>query len=215
MQERITRREGLLRCFAVGGLRLVPGLALADAITRVEAHERARASPVTSPTPWNDIGPFYKRKAPGNPQLRAPNDPGLPVAVSGRVLDTRGRPIGQAILQVWQADHRGVYDLDGYRYRATLTTDSEGRYAFQSVMPGHYPARVCQHIHYEVTAPGHAPLVTQLYFATDPAFEGDPDRNYTRDPYLRFPELIRPVTLSGDPNEIQANVKFELVLGRS
>jgi hypothetical protein len=66
-----------------------------------------------------------------------------------------------------------------------------------------------------VTAPGHVPLVTQMYFATDPVFEGDPDKNYTRDPYLRFPALIRPVTLSGDPNEIQANVKFELVLGRS
>jgi protocatechuate 3,4-dioxygenase beta subunit len=116
---------------------------LAGAITRVEAHERVRASPVMSPTPWNDIGPFYKRRAPRNPQLRAANGPGLPIAVSGRVLDTRGRPIPQAILQVWQADHRGIYDLDGYRYRATLTTDSEGRYVFQSVMPGTRPrARV-------------------------------------------------------------------------
>ncbi len=215
MRELITRREGLLRCFAVGGLRLVPGLALADAITRVEAQERAQASRVLSPTPWNDIGPFYKREAPGNPQLRAAHDPGLPLAVRGHVVDTRGRPIRQAKLQIWQADHHGVYDLDGYRYRATLMTDPEGSYAFQSVMPGHYATRVCQHIHYQVTAPGHQPLVTQLYFATDPVFDGDPERNFTRDPLLMFASLIRPVTLSGDPHEIRANVDFELVLGRS
>ena len=77
---------------------------------------------------------------------------------------------------------------------------------------GHYPARVCQHIHYVVTAPGHQPFVTQLYFATDPVFEGDPDRNYTRDPLIQGRDLVRPVTLVGDPKEIHAAVDFELVL---
>jgi len=118
-------------------------------------------------------------------------------------------------MEIWQADHLGLYDLDGYRYRATLLSDAAGKYGFDSVMPGHYPGRVCQHVHYIVTAPGHRPLVTQLYFATDPVFEGDPDRNYMRDPLVMSRELVRPVTLSGDPKSVQANVTFEVVLERA
>ena len=79
-------------------------------------------------------------------------------------------------------------------------------------MPGHYPARVCQHIHYLVTAPGHKPLTTQLYFATDPVFEGDPDKNYKKDSLVTSRELVRPVTLVGDPKDIHAAVQFELAL---
>ena len=83
-------------------------------------------------------------------------------------------------------------------------------------MPGHYPdhSRVCQHIHYLVTAPGHKTLVTELYFATDPAFEGDPQKNFSRDPVIRTPELIRPVLLAGEPEAIHAAVRFELCLER-
>ena len=81
-------------------------------------------------------------------------------------------------------------------------------------MPGHYPARVCQHIHYVITADGHKPLITQLYFATDPVFEGDPDKNYAKDPLVLSRELVRPVTLTGDPKTIQAAVTFDVVLER-
>jgi hypothetical protein len=63
-------------------------------------------------------------------------------------------------------------------------------------------------------APGHKTLVTQLYFATDPVFEGDPMKNYARDPLLQTPELVRPVILTGDPNEVHAKVQFELCLER-
>ena len=129
-------------------------------------------------------------------------------------IDTRGDILADAKIEIWQANHFGLYDLDGYRYRASLSADLAGQYSFDSVMPGHYPARVCQHIHYVVTAPGHKPLITQLYFATDPVFEGDPDRNYSRDPLVMSRELVRPVTLSGDPKAIQANVTFELGLER-
>jgi protocatechuate 3,4-dioxygenase beta subunit len=187
-------------------------LGLTGAVSALEAQEGDLAR---KPTPWNEIGPFYKRLAPNNAKLRKPNDPGLPVTVSGRVFDTRGETLAGAKIEIWQANHLGLYDLDGYRYRASLSADPKGSYLFDSVMPGHYPARVCQHIHYVVTAPGHKPLITQLYFATDPVFEGDPERNYSRDPLILSRELVRPVTLSGDPKAIQANVNFELVLERS
>jgi protocatechuate 3,4-dioxygenase beta subunit len=117
-----------------------------------------------------------------------------------------------AVVEIWQADFEGHYDLAGYRYRTKLAVDHAAGYKFDSVMPGHYPDRVCQHIHYLVTAPGHKPLITQLYFATDPVFEGDPDHNFGRDPAILSRELIRPVMLTGDPQAIQAAVRFEICL---
>ncbi|HEX8029722.1 MAG TPA: hypothetical protein VF491_14710, partial [Vicinamibacterales bacterium] len=145
-------------------------------------------------------------------ELRSASDPGLPLSVSGRVFGARGESLQGAAVEIWQANHEGLYDLDHYRYRAALIADREGKYAFESVMPGHYPARVCQHIHYVVSAPGHKPLITQLYFATDPVFEGDPDKNFKKDPLVLSRELVRPVTLTGDPKAVKANVTFELVL---
>jgi len=163
-------------------------------------------------TPSNDLGPFYKRRSPESRLLRPEGDPGLPLAVSGQVWSVRGQSLRDAVIEIWHSDHSGHYDLDGYRYRARLPVGAEGQYDFETVMPGHYPGRVCQHVHYLVTAPGHKPLVTQLYFATDPVFEGDPDRNFTRDPLVGSRELVRPVMLKGDPKAIQAAVQFELVL---
>ena len=165
-------------------------------------------------TPWNEIGPSYKQLAPNKSENALPDDPGLPLSVEGRVFSTRGESLSGAKIEIWQTDHLGLYDLEGYRYRAALQSDSTGRYSFDSVMPGHYPARVCQHIHYALTVPGHKELITQLYFSTDPVFEGDPDRNYSRDPLVISRELVRPVTLTGDPKAIQANVTFELVMER-
>jgi len=186
-------------------------LGLLEAVSALEAHERNGSR---KPTQWNEIGPFYKRLAPGNAQLRRPGDAGMPTTISGRVFDTRGEALAGAKIEIWQADDAGLYDLEGYRYRANLPADSSGKYSFDSVMPGHYPARVCQHIHYLVTTPGHKPLITQLYFATDPVFEGDPDRNYSRDPLVMSRELVRPVTLFGEPRAVHAKVDFDVVLER-
>ena len=205
----LSRREALLQCAAIGSLRLAPVLGLTGAVDSLVAQERAAAKKVTQ---WNEIGPFYKRLAPNQAMLRIESDPGLPLNVGGTVYSARGDRLPEAKIEVWQADHMGLYDLDGYRFRAALIANQQGEYAFNSVMPGHYPARVCQHVHYVVTAPGHEPLITQLYFATDPVFEGDPDRNFSRDPLVISRELVRPVTLTGDPEAIEANVTFEVVL---
>lgn len=89
---------------------------------------------------------------------------------------------------------------------------AKGSYAIETVMPGHYPMRVCQHVHYLITARGHKALITQLYFATDPVFDGNPDRNFTRDPLITSRELVRPVVIKGDPKQIVAAVTFDLVM---
>jgi len=204
----LNRREILQKCLALGSMTLI---ASSDSAAMLLAFEEKE---LRKPTPANELGPFYKKRAPETAMLRAPGDPGMPLSVSGQILDTRGEKLPNVVVEVWQTDHLGHYDLDGYRYRAKLQADSSGNYKFESVMPGHYPDRVCQHIHYLVTAQGHKPLVTQLYFATDPVFEGDPDKNFNRDPLIHSRELVRPVMLVGDPKDIHAAVNFELCLER-
>jgi catechol 1,2-dioxygenase len=199
----------LARCAATGLLVAGPAFdrSLIDVVIAAETDSR-------QPTPPNELGPFYRRGAPSQAMLRADGDPGLPLAVTGVVFDTRGDARPDATVEVWQTDHLGHYDIEGYRYRALLQTDGKGGYHFDSVMPGHYPDRVAQHIHYMVKAPGCRPLVTQLYFATDPAFEGDPAHKYSNDPLLQTAELVRPVLLTGDPSAPLARVTFELCLER-
>ena len=204
----LNRREILQKCLALGSITLIASSSRAAMLLAFEEKE------LRKPTPANELGPFYKKRAPETATLRAPGDPGMPLSVSGQILDTRGEKLPNVVLEVWQTDHLGHYDLDGYRYRAKLPADNSGNYKFESVMPGHYPDRVCQHVHYLVTAPGHKPLVTQLYFATDPVFEGDPDKNFNRDPLIHNRELVRPVMLVGDPKDIHAAVNFELCLER-
>ncbi len=206
----LSRREILEKCLALGAVTTISAFAPSTLLEAWAQQElRARRA-----TPGNALGPFYKKGAPLSRGLQIPGDPGLPLAVSGQVFSVRGESLPNASIDVWHTDHLGRYDLDGYRYRARFAPDAAGKYSFDSVMPGHYPDRVCQHIHYLVKAPGHKPLITQLYFATDPVFEGDPDRNYTRDPLIGNRELVRPVMLAGDPQAIQAKVQFELVLER-
>jgi protocatechuate 3,4-dioxygenase beta subunit len=210
MRDSLSRRDVLWKCAALGALTLAPGTSMADVFAWADS-QQASSRP---PTPWNEIGPFYKRQAPHVAELRAPGDAGVPLSVTGRVFDTRGQAIEGAQIEIWQANDAGLYDLDGYRYRASLTADKSGAYGFGSIMPGHYPARVCQHIHYLVTAPGCKALTTQLYFATDPTFAGDPARNFTKDPLIQSVELVRPVKLSKSPAGSRAEVTFEIVLER-
>jgi len=202
------RREILQKCLALGSLTLTGSNAGAAMLLAFQEKE------VRKPTPPGELGPFYKKRAPEGSMLRAPGDPGMPLSVSGEILDTRGEKLSNATIEIWQADHLGRYDLDGYRYRAKLSPGSSNGYKFETIMPGHYPDRVCQHIHYVVSAPGHKTLVTQLYFATDPVFEGDPDKNFNRDPLIHSREMVLPVMLVGDPKDIHAAVKFELCLER-
>jgi protocatechuate 3,4-dioxygenase beta subunit len=206
----LTRRDLLYKCAAAGVLvESAPfGGSFVEALLAAEQAAKA-------PTPRNELGPFYRRGAPSRAMLSAPGDPGLPLIISGVIYDTRGEIRADASLEIWQADHLGHYDIEGFRYRAKMTPESSGAYHVETVMPGHYPDRVAQHVHYMVKAPGCKPLVTQLYFATDPVFEGDPDRKYMADPLVLSRELVRPVLLTGDPGSPIAKVTFELCLERA
>jgi protocatechuate 3,4-dioxygenase beta subunit len=100
------------------------------------------------------LGPFY---VPGAPER---NKTGDGLTVQGAVRSAREcKGIRGAKLEWWSANGQGDYD-DGHR--ATQVTDGEGRFRYVTDMPGKYPGRPV-HLHVKVTAPGHKPLVTQIY----------------------------------------------------
>jgi len=105
-----------------------------ELIAAWDEHEKL----VRKPTPWNELGPFYKKSAPQTASLRAPGDAGMPLSVSGQVFDVRGEIVPGAKIESGRPITSVTMNLDGYRYRATLIGDSAGKYFFESVIPGHY-----------------------------------------------------------------------------
>ncbi|HUS06828.1 MAG TPA: hypothetical protein VMZ52_11050 [Bryobacteraceae bacterium] len=211
IRQPLTRREVIERCIGRGLLvAAVPMTSATLASLWAETESNAR-----KPTPTDVLGPFFKKGAPKAELLRAPGDPGFPLRVSGKVFNTRGEVIHGAQIDMWQTDHEGHYDLQGFRYRTRLLLDNASEYAVETVMPGHYNDRPAQHIHYMITAPGHRPLITQIYFATDPFFEGDPDRNYKKRSIVGHRDLVRPVMLFEQPGAAHATVSFDICMEKA
>jgi hydroxyquinol 1,2-dioxygenase len=104
------------------------------------------------------LGPFFVEGAPRveNGADIANGAKGAPSVVRGRVRGLGGEPIAGAVIDVWQSDEDGFYDVQlaaglreragddppvaaGARARARLRSDSDGRFWFRSVLPEHYP----------------------------------------------------------------------------
>jgi protocatechuate 3,4-dioxygenase, beta subunit len=124
------------------------------------------------------------------------------IIVSGRVLDSDGRGVPDALIEVWQANAAGRYahavddhpaPLDpNFSGAGRCVTDSTGRYRFVTIKPGAYPWRN----HYNAWRPAHIHfslfgraftqrLVTQMYFPEDPLFPLDPIFNSIPDEKAR------------------------------
>ncbi|MBL0157805.1 MAG: hypothetical protein IPP47_11980 [Bryobacterales bacterium] len=210
------RRQMLELCISRGFL--MSGVAAALPQTQLLAFWEQTEAQSHKPTSPEVLGPFYRKGAPDQPILRAPGDPGFPLKVTGRVMNTRGQLVEGAKVDLWHADHGGRYDTKGYRYRAKISPDAQGGYGVDTVMPGHYPDRPAQHIHYLITAPGHKTLITQAYFATDPFFEGDPEKKWNKRGIAGHKELVLPVRLyeggatAAEP--ARAEVTFDIILER-
>src|SRR5688572_21383125 len=113
--------------------------------------------------------------APSTGRLTPPNEPGLPLTVSGVVVGADGAPIAGASLYVYQTDHEGYYgvkpasDNRNPRLKLFLRSDTKGGWSFTTVKPGSYPgSRVPAHIHFEVSAPGRAARIFEIVFEGDP-----------------------------------------------
>lgn len=160
------------------------------------------------PTGADILGPFYLPDAPFVETLcDAPE--GKRLVVSGRVLRAPDcRPLAGVVLDVWQADAQGNYSdrISGRcALRGKVRTDEQGRYRFETVMPGAYGIGGGRsrpsHVHLRASRDGYRPLVTQLYFEGDPHLAGDP--------FARPPRTV-PLRSDGAGHAAQ----FDLVLER-
>ncbi len=124
------------------------------------------------------------------------------IIVSGRVLDSDGRPVPDTLIEIWQANASGRYahkvddhpaPLDpNFTGAGRCVTDSLGRYRFLTIKPGAYPWRNHfnawrpAHIHFSLFGRAFTQrLVTQMYFPADPLFPLDPIFNSIPDPAAR------------------------------
>ncbi|MGE0000836.1 MAG: intradiol ring-cleavage dioxygenase [Fimbriimonadaceae bacterium] len=119
------------------------------------------------PTPSQTEGPYYKRNSPERKNLAVAGVAGTALVVSGKVVDTSGKPIAKALVDVWHCDPKGDYDNSGFKFRGHVFADEDGHYQFETIEPGLYPGRT-RHIHVRVQAPNGKPLTTQLYFPSEP-----------------------------------------------
>jgi protocatechuate 3,4-dioxygenase beta subunit len=124
-------------------------------------------------TKSNIEGPFYTPNAPSKTVLADASTPGTKLTIKGRVRSAKSAcgAIGGALLDVWQANAKGDYDNAGFTLRGKLTADAAGNFVIETIVPGRYLDGAeyrPMHIHVKVSAKGHRPLTTQLYFADDP-----------------------------------------------
>jgi protocatechuate 3,4-dioxygenase beta subunit len=134
------------------------------------------------PTKEFDEGPYYVPASPLRSNLRLPGHTGRNLALRGRVVDTRCRPIPGAVLDFWQVDEHGLYDNVTYNYRGHQFTRRDGSYELLTLLPVPYTfvgLWRAPHIHVKVQGRTTPLLTTQVYFDHDPqanakAFDYDP-----------------------------------------
>jgi protocatechuate 3,4-dioxygenase beta subunit len=178
-------------------------------------------------------GPLFgeDRVAPGDSDLTNQHGGeaiGQRIIVHGRVLDSDGRPVPDALLEVWQANAGGRYrhvngewptPLDpNFTGLGRAVTDSLGRYRFVTIKPGAYPwgnhhnAWRPAHIHFSLFGRAFTQrLVTQMYFPDDPLFAYDPIWNSIPDEGARQRLVSRFDLATTVPNWALA-FEFDIVL---
>ncbi|GAA2274364.1 hydroxyquinol 1,2-dioxygenase [Streptomyces ruber] len=187
------------------------------------------------------LGPFHLTESPVR-ALGADIDlvgGGEPCVVSGRVLSEDGTPLPGAVLDVWQADGHGFYDVQRPDVqppgngRGLFTADEAGRYRFRTCVPSPYPVPVdgpvgellratgrhpCRpaHIHFIATADGHTPVTTHLFVAGSDYLDSDAVLAVRS-------SLVRDFTETDDPALAEQcgvgnpfrHARFDLVLSRA
>lgn len=181
MSQRPNNRPTLERRLLVAGLAGAAVLPL------------ARAQPTRTPaTPPQSLGPFYPRDAAERPKetdadlLRVGGGRvlarGVPLYLTGRVVDRRAAPVADAAVEIWQCDANAVYhhpdggaesqrDPNFQGYGVTMT-DASGTFHFRTIRPVPYPGRT-PHIHVRVQAADGKVLATQLYLPNEPGNRTD------------------------------------------
>jgi protocatechuate 3,4-dioxygenase beta subunit len=170
-----TSRRQFLGSLALGATAFSAPGAFADELTR---------------TPTTNEGPFYPTKLPldTDNDLLIINDATTPAVgevthLSGRLLDAKGDPIRNAMIEIWQCDKDGTYLKQFTRDQAEFDThfqgygrfltSSTGEYYFRTIKPVPYQGRPAAHIHARVWKGSKKLLTTECFIKGFAANERD------------------------------------------
>ena len=140
-------------------------------------------------TPAQTEGPFYPNKLPldTDNDLIIVNDSVTPAIgdvthLSGRILDAKGDPVRNALVEIWQVDGKGIYihtdcpnrenHDENFQGFGRFLTASSGEYYFRTVKPVPYPGRT-PHIHFKIKRNSKELLTTQCYIKGEPKNDRD------------------------------------------
>ncbi|MBX3400445.1 MAG: intradiol ring-cleavage dioxygenase [Gemmataceae bacterium] len=182
-------------------------------------------------TPKQTEGPFYPNKLPldTDNDLIIINDGTNPSVgtithLTGKVLDPKGNPVKNALVEIWQCDANGVYlhtkdsepkkDKQDKHFQGfgRFLTGSTGEYYFRTIKPVEYPGRA-PHIHVKIKMGKDTLLITQCY-AKDEKARNEKDGIYMgiKDPKARESVTVDFQKVKGSKiGELQA--QFTIVLG--
>ncbi len=179
-------------------------------------------------TPKQTEGPFYPDHLPldTDNDLLVLNDSLTPAVgevtwLSGRILDARGEPMRNAVVEIWQCDNNGAYlhSKTGNKEKqdahfqgfGRFVTGSTGEYLFRTIKPVPYPGRA-PHVHFKIKQSNKDLLVTQCYIKGHSGNEADGVWKNIKDVKQRDSVTIDFSPLKGSRiGELAA--KFDLVLG--
>jgi protocatechuate 3,4-dioxygenase beta subunit len=179
-------------------------------------------------TPPQTEGPFYPDHLPldTDNDLIIVNNAITPAVgrithLSGRLLDARGEPVRDALVEIWQVDNNGVYLHSGSNNSARRDTNfqgfgrfltaSSGEFYFRTVRPVSYPGRT-PHIHFKIRRAGKELLTTQCYVKGEPGNERDGVLNGIRDPKSRAAVIVDFAPVA-DSRIGELAARFDIVLG--
>ncbi len=154
-------------------------------------------------TPPDHEGPFYpvtKQQDIDNNLVQVKGRPGIArgdiLNLSGVVVNTRGEPQQNVVIEIWQTDPEGRYKHPGdstpgerdpdFQYWGAVITAADGTFFFKTIVPGAYEPRP-PHIHYKVLKDGRVLLTSQIYFSK--TSEGSKRPSKTNRMHLQTAEL--------------------------
>ncbi|MDF1792603.1 MAG: hypothetical protein P1U88_11870 [Thalassobaculaceae bacterium] len=154
---------------------LVGGLCAASALPAVALPFSASADHlVRSPfcgkdygtTPWQPAGEYFLEGAPERVNLADDDPGGVTVELFGSVFDSHCHPVIGARIDIWQSDHFGQYDEEGFKLRGHQVTGPSGTYCFVTVIPAPHDDDP-PHFHTRVIGPAGKRLTTNVYLPSD------------------------------------------------
>ncbi|HYE35201.1 protocatechuate 3,4-dioxygenase [Methylocaldum sp.] len=212
-----------------GRRRFLQGLALVAGMFTVRG---AFAEQLTR-TPRQTEGPFYPNRLPldTDNDLLIVNDSITPAVgeithLTGRILGPTGEPIPNAVVEIWQVDHNGIYlhtespnrqqRDENFQGFGRFLTGSTGDYYFRTIKPVPYAAGIqrAPHIHVIVKQGEQRMLTTQLYVKGHPLNERDFVLQEIRDQAARESVLVD-FTPANDSRLGGLVAHFDIVIGKT